>query len=901
MIWRHLREWALRLRKLGGRKQLDQDFEDELAFHLAMREEKKLSSGVNPATAQMEARRELGGMEKWKDALRDVRRPRVVENFFSDVSLAVRLLQKSPAFTLVALATLTLAIGANTAVFTLLDTLLLRPLPVPQSDRLTLWHVQRDKDDHPFAPVFAYRLFRGLEAHSTVFSDVFAFYSRRFQLRTAEGTEDISGMLVSGRYFSALQVPPEKGRWIGPQDDQPNGGKTGPVAVISDQFWKTYFDSDVHAIGSSVTLNHFTFTVVGVMPPKFFGVEVGRRPDVYVPLALEPQMDAPYNLIAMGWRAWWLDVGARLRTGVSLAQANAMLHVRSEHVLASAAVPDPNWTFKNLKRPALYVMAEAGATGFCNTRLAFRRPLWVVMVLVMLVLCVACLNLASLLMARSAARERELATRSALGAGRRRLLQQLLTESLLLAATGAVAGFVMSFVVSRLLVSFLTRSDDPLFFDTAPDVRVFAFVAAVAALSTVLIGIIPALRATGRHLQQGIKQGEMSLRGAERRHIWPRVLMGTEIAFASLLVTGAALLGYSLVLLHDAPLGFQPHGLTILSLEMSKQQRDGKALLQFYQEFAGDVSQVRGVKDVSYTLGVSLSGSSMMGDFAANSGPERHMSSYVVGAHYFSTMGIRLLNGREFRWQDTDETSQKAILNQSSVSLLFPRGHAIGRRIMLNNKKILEVVGVVADTKAHGLRNLPPPIVYRPITQDVMPRVSYATLIRSNQNPGPIISAAHAILRRLAPEVPISGAMSMEAEIAESLATERLMAMLASFFAISALLITAVGLYGTLAYSTARRTGEIGIRMALGAQRGNIVRLILGENSLIVIGGCIFGLLLSLGCTRFLASFLFDMKPNSPAVLGISAGVLILAGLLASLPPALRATHIDPIQAIRHE
>jgi hypothetical protein len=291
----------------------------------------------------------------------------------------------------------------------------------------------------------------------------------------------------------------------------------------------------------------------------------------------------------------------------------------------------------------------------------------------------------------------------------------------------------------------------------------------------------------------------------------------------------------------------------------------------------------------------------MMGDFAANGGPERHISSYLVGAGYFSTMAIPLLSGREFRWQDTDETGQKAILNQSAVSLLFPAGHAIGQRVTLNNKKVLEVVGVVADTKAHGLRNLPPPIVYRPITQDMMPRVSYAMLIRSNQNPGPIISEARSILRRFAPEVPTPGAMSMEAEIAQSLATERLMAMLASFFAISALLIMAVGLYGTLSYSTARRTGEIGVRMALGAQPGNIIGLILSENSVVVVGGCVLGLLLSLGCTQFVASFLFGIKPTSPMVLGISAGVLILAGLLASLPPALRATRIDPIQAIRHE
>ncbi len=787
---------------------------------------------------------------------------------------------------------MTLAIGANTAVFTLLNTLMLKPLPVPEADRLTVWQIQPDKNRGPFA----YAVFRDLEAHSAVFSDVFAFSRRQLQLRTGEGTENVPGMLVSGHYFSALRVPPEKGRWIGPSDDQPNGGKNGPAAVISDDFWKTHFNGDAQVIGRSLTLNHVAFTVAGVMPPGFFGAEVGRKPDVYVPLAMEPQIDAPFNLIASGWRAWWLHVGARLRDGVSLGQANAMMHVSSRNTF-SALIPDPNWRrFDNVRRDDLYVTTLAGATGFSDIRSIFRKPLLIVMVLVVLVLCVACMNLASLLMARSAARERELATRSALGAGRWRLVQQLLTESLLLAGAGTVIGFAASFVVSRALVSFLTRADDPMSFDIAPDIRVFAFVTAAAALSTVLVGIVPAWRATGRRLQQGIKEGQLSLVAAERRHLWPRVLMGSEIALASVLVTGAGLLGYSLVLLHDAPLGFQPHGLMTMALEMNKQQRDGKALLQFYQEFASELLQVHGVKDVSYSSGADVRQCDRK--WRTTASPEGQLR----GARYFSTMGIPLLGGREFRWQDTDETGQKAILNRSAASLLFPSGHAIGRHFVSVDKRPIEVVGLVGDAKAYSMiRDPAPPMVYRPMSQHMMPRASFSMMIRSSGDPASVIAAVRTILRRLAPEVPIPAAISMETDIAQSLRTERLMATLASFFAISALLIMAVGLYGTLAYSTARRTGEIGLRMALGAQRGNIIRLILRENSLIVIGGCMLGLLLSLGCTRFLASFLFDTKSDSPMIFGLSAGVLIVAGLMASLPPALRATRIDPIQAIRHE
>lgn len=625
MIWPHFREWVLRLQKLGGRKQLDQDIEDELAFHVAMREEKKVCDGLNPPTAQMEARRELGGIEKWKEALRDVRRPRLLENFFSDVSLAVRLLRKSPAFTLVALGTLTLAIGANTAVFTLLDTLMLKPLPVPQADRLTLWRVEPTNDSRPSSYSFSYGIFRDLERHSAGFSDVFAFSRREFELRTETGTQKVPGTFVSGHYFSALGVPPAKGRWIGPADDQPGGGKSGPAVVISDRFWKMHFNGDAHIIGREVTLNHLACTVVGTMPPNFFGAEVGQRPDVYVPVTLEPQMDAPFNLVAAGYRAWWLQVGARLREGASLTEANAMLQVRSKNVFA-AEVPDSNWSFDGVKRPNLYVTAEEGATGFCDARFRFRKPLLIIMALVVLVLCVACLNLASLLMARSATRERELATRSALGAGRGRLLQQLFTESLLLAGMATVLGFVTSLLFSHLLVGFLTRPRDTASFDVTPDIRVFAFVAAAAGLSAVLIGIIPALKATGQRLQGALKEGEASVHGAKRRYLWPRLLTGSEIALASLLVTGAGLLDYSLVLLHTTSLGFQAQGVTVLSPDASKQQRNGEALFQLYQEFAAEVSRLPDVKDVSYTFFVPLSGGQMFGNFTASGGSPRQLN-----------------------------------------------------------------------------------------------------------------------------------------------------------------------------------------------------------------------------------------------------------------------------------
>lgn len=413
MIRPHFHEWALRLRNLvRGRKQLDQDFGDELAFHVAMREGKYAEDGLTASAATRKAKHDLGGIEKWKEALRDVRRPRALENFIADIRLAVRLLRKSPAFTVVALATLTLAIGANTAVFTLLDTLLLRPLPVPQADRLVLLSIA------DYGNTFSYPGFRELEKRSPGFSSVCAFYQHKFQLHGPDGTESVPGVLVSGGYFSTFGVPPEKGRWIGSWDDRPSGGRTGPVAVVSDRLWKTRFNGDPAVIGRKMVLGRVDFTIVGVMPAGFFGIEVGRKPDIFVPLALEPEVNEPYSNIAVGSGYLWLPVGARLRDGESLQEANSYLRVASKSLLANS-LPNQKLYSSAVKHSGFHIVAESGATGFSNVRFTYREPLLVMMILVVIVLCVACLNLASLLMARSAARERELATRFVLGAGRR--------------------------------------------------------------------------------------------------------------------------------------------------------------------------------------------------------------------------------------------------------------------------------------------------------------------------------------------------------------------------------------------------------------------------------------------------------------------------------------------------
>ncbi len=893
MTWPDIRERAMRLAGLFRVSRAEKDLADELEFHLAMRSDKYERQG--DANAAAHARRDLGSASKWKEVCRDVARARPLEDFVRDVLLAVRMLRKTPAFTAVALFTLALAVGANTAIFSLMNALVLRPLPVPNADRLVLLRLQPDN----FGYSFCYPLFRYLEEHSSrVFSDVFAFFGHDFQFRTSSGTESVHGAVVSGGYFSGLRVPALAGRYLRPSDDRIGGGADGLVVVVSDRFRRNWFGgSDV--VGRKILLDNVAFTIVGVMPDSFIGAEVAQRRDIFAPLGVEPLLDAPFNNIAAGHHSWWLRVVARLKDGVSAEQANAFLRATSR------SIPDPQWLRGGRSLAELYVTAEAGGAGFCYLRLQFRKPLNALMVLVTIVLLIACLNVATLLMARSAAREREISTRFALGASRVRLVRQLLTESLLLAAAGTALGFAAAPVLARTLLAFLTSQQQPFEMNASPDIRVFAFTALIAAVATVLTGIAPALRSTTRELQHRMREASASLRGAERRRVWPRILLGCEVTLALVLVSGAGLLGYTLVQLHSIPVGFDPRGLLLLPLDMAKQSRDGEALVRVYHDIADLVAHVPGVSEVSLLNVIPISNSWWTGDVAA--GQVRHeLFRNNAGPDYFRVMRTPLLAGREFRWTDTDAAGRVAILNETAARQLFGAANPIGRRIQLEpdskeNKKVAEVVGVVSDARYATVRDAAPGTVYSPISQDVEKRPSYSVAIRVQGRMERVVDAASAVIRRVAPDIPRPVALTMDRMLDEALASERMMATLALFFAGIALLITGVGLYGTLAYTTERRTGEIGIRMALGAQRSDVMSIVCVENAAIALGGCITGLLISVAASRLIAGFLYSTSPRNPVILAAAALVMAAIAAAASLIPALHAARIDPITAIRYE
>lgn len=891
----HLRQTLTRLRALFLRKQLEQDLDEELAFHRSMREGQiQRDDGLPQEAAHIAASRTIGSEAKWKDYCRDAWRFNWLEEFLQDLRYGARTLRKSPSFTAVALLTLALAVGANTAVFSLVNTLLLRPLNSPDSHRLMLLRMAPGEGYS-----FSYPLFRQIEHDQQVFSEVFAFAGHGFHVQGTGGVEEVSGSMVSGSFFAAFRVPPETGRYLIPSDDVQGGA---PVVVVSSRFRDRFFGSGAAVIGRHVVLDRVDFTIVGVMPAHFQGAEPLNRRELYIPLALEPLVDAPFNSIAGGIHSWWMRVGGRVRPGVSPEAANQWLHRGSSNIL-HRVIQDPKWTFNHRTRDQIYLAADAGAGGYSYLRFRFRRSLLVLMGLVLVVLLVASLNLASLLLARSAARERELATRFALGASRSRVMRQLLTESLLLTCCGAGIGVAMSPALVRVLITYLSQSDLTLAFDASPDWRVLAFTAVVSIVAAVITGLTPALRSTGRDLRDRMHDHRSSANESARTPLGLRILLGSEIACALVLVTGAALLAQSLIRIHSAPLGFNPANVTVHALNLQKSTRTPQAKIALYHDLQAQLSSDSGTKFVSFTSVLPVSGSVWTRDLTVPGKAGVGVWWSSVGPQYFEAMGTRLLAGRDFRWSDDEQATPVVIVNRAAARALYGEDAPVGKPVRLEEGATAppaQIIGVVEDAKYEDVRTAAPPTAYAPMTQNLSDQMpSYTVVVRSPAPAVEVVTRVRDTIRRLAPEVPAPVALSMTDQLDEAISSERMMSMLSSFFAALALLITAIGMYGTLSYTTARRTSEIGIRMALGARPAQVISLILNQNVLLTAAGALVGVVLSLAGARIIESFLFETPARNGSILLISTAVLILIGGIASLLPALRAAKIDPLTAIR--
>jgi len=906
MDW--IRVLLSRVSSLFRRGQMDADLDDELQAHIELAVQENVRRGMTADEASTAALRVFGGVTQTRENYRVQRGLPWLEQLVRDVRFAFRQLRKSPGFTLTAILTLTLGLGANTAVFSLINALLLRPLPVPHADELSVIRMDRD-DDGKYGPNYSYTapLLRALEKRHEVFQYVAGYTGMsRFQVRGASGSVNVPSSLVSGQYFSMMETQPLMGRYLTPQDDQKGGGPGGYVVVISEGFWRAWFNGAPDVIGRKLTIANTPFTVVGVMPKTFIGAAPTARPQIYAPTWAEPVIDAPSDMIAGGMHNWWMNVLARRKPGVSLEQANAALSAVSSSIVDEIAADKTGgeWAV-DARKHHFHFAAEPGAKGYTYLRKKFTEPLIAVFCLCGAMLLLACLNLASLLMARAAARQRELATRLAMGATRRRLVQQLMVESLLIALLGTTAGVISAPLVAGLLAAMILphyMGGVTLVLDTTLDLRVLFFVALIAIVTTALIGLIPALRATSKNLNEQIKSGSHASTAHQRTRLLPRALMGVEVALALILVVGAGLLATSLTRLYRTGLGFEPKGIVNIDLDMYKQSLDGDALVRWYQQFGDALEHQPGVESVSFASLVPMSGNTWTNDFhTTTSGGERETYMNAISPDFFQTMRIPILTGRDYLWNETRASGLKIILNQSAAKTFFPNGNALGQIVRDHDNAPYEVVAVVGDARYRSVQEPPPVEVYLPITQSESHKPSYTAVIRTEGAAAPLASAARALVARMAPDVPAPVMTTMSSQIDNSIGAERMMAMLAVFFAVSALLVTAIGLYGTLAYATARRTSEIGIRMALGAQRLQVVAMVFRENAWVAVCGSVLGLAIALFAARALASFLYNTSARDPWVLVGSVAALALIASAASLIPAVRAARIEPITALRAE
>ena len=893
-----LHEFVERMKSLFRTRRVDREMAEELEFHQTLLREKLLRQGVPQSEVEVATRRTFGNAGRWQERLRELRQFRALENFLRDVNFSSRLLRKSPGFTAVALLTLALGVGANTAVFSLINGLLLRPLPVPNAGQLTVLRLEEGGPQPNYS--FCTPLFRGLESRHDLFANVFAYNTDTLQVQGRSGNETVHGALVSGQFFQALQTPPLMGRYLTPEDDQPGGNPAGLAVVISESFWRSWFNRAPDVVGRKLVIANVPFTVVGVMPKRFVGADPTQKPAIFAPLSADPIIDAPRNHIDAGIHAWWLNVIARLRPDVSVEQANMGLLTASGPILHEAS-SDPSF-ITDEEHGHFHFAAEPGSRGFTYARIFFRKPLVAMFAMCGGILLLACLNLTSLLMARSAARERELATRLALGATRQGLIHQLLVESLLIATMGTALGLTLAPLISQSLATMLMSGagSEGVMIDTSLDVRVFLFAALIAVTAAVLIGLVPALQATGGDLNEHIKEGQHTSRAHERRKVLPRVLMASQVALALVLVAGAGLLATSLVKLYKSGAGFDPRDVVNIAFSMDKQQLEGDPLMHIYQQLGDGLSRQPGVKSVSFEFIVPLSHRGWNGDYSAPGGSSHLIWLNSVGPNYFKTMRIPMHLGREFEWRDTTASGLKIILNQSAAKLMFPDRDAVGQQVVdVHEKTSYEVVAVVGDTKYRDMRTPASAAGYVPIMQDPQKKPSLNAVIRVDGPQGPLVGAARSMASRMAPTIPAPVMTTMDEVMNDSMSAERMMAVLALFFAGCALLVTAIGLYGTLAYATARRTSEIGIRMALGARRAGVMAMIFRENILVACIGSGAGLIAAVLASRALASFLYETSPRDPWVLVGSVVALTVIASVASLLPALRAARIEPITAIR--
>lgn len=878
--------------KLFRRKSRDRELAEEIEAHLSMAARDRIERGEEPEAAEMSARREFGNRALVQEVTRDMWGWRSLERLWQDARYALRGMRRNRTATAVIVASLALGIGANTAIFSLIDAVMLRMLPVQEPGRLVELLFKAPRQAH--FNLFSWRSYDHYRDHNDVFAGVIAFDFEPFSVR-AEGLEPevARGLWVSGNYFAVLGVRPALGRLIAPDDGQP--GAPANVVALSWPFWKSRFNLDSGVIGRRIVINGKPATIAGVTPRGFMGMEPESNWDIFVPIAMEPMLHRSSNI---GTTRYWLKLAARLKPGVSIEQA------RAEMPLLFRWTQDDE--FKHNDDRSIYdwkIEVQQAGSGLSHVRDRFAKPSLVLMSVVALLLLIACANVAGLLLARGAARQREIALRMSLGASRRRLFRQALTESVLLSAAGAGLGIFLAYAGAAAVVRIIASSPEGIHLQAKPDLTVLTFTAAVALLTGILFGLAPAWQAIGYGPAAPLREKGASGETKGRRALG-RALVIAQVALSMALLTAAGLFEFHLSDLELLNLGFRRDHLLLVSLEDSNSGYDATRLSQKYEELLQRLDATPGVRSASICAfypesGVGAMRPANVEGYQARPGERRFLSEQWVAPRYFETLGIALLMGRDFRFEDRGHDGV-AIVNRALVRYFFGDGNPLGRHIRFDgDQQQYEIVGVVADTKTTDARMPVQRTVYFNTFQSRSVASNFA--LRTTIDPDALASEVRAAVRTSLKTVSVGRIRTMSEQVDSAIVPERLLAMLSGFFGALGAGLAALGLYGLLAYAIARRRSEIGIRVALGATRRDIIRMVAREALALLCAGLVVGIPIAYQGKRLAAGLFPGLAATSPAPVEVAALLMMAVAFVAACVPAYRAARVNPLEALRYE
>jgi len=907
------------------RRRKEEELHEELQFHLAEEVDDRRGDGLPEDQARWAARRDLGNVTLVTEHTRTLWSWMLLEQLTQDVRFGLRAMLKNRMFTALAALSLALGIGANTAIYSFMDAILLRSLPVPDPASLVVlkWRSKPVTNSSDFvvhsidgstypdpsgisSPIFPFPAFERLrEASTPVLSALFAHKQAGSVNVIVRGNAELAeAEYVSGGFFHGLTISPASGRLILADDDRADAA---PVAVMSLGYSERHFGGADRAIGQTVLINNVPFSVVGVLPREFFGVDPASAPQIYLPmhasLLFEPGSTATY----LDDNYYWVEMMGRLQPGVSLAQAQGVIAGSFAQWVLTTATTDR----ERANLPALQL--EEGSAGLDSLRRQYSKPLYVLLTMVGLILAIACANTANLLLARAEARKREIAVRLSLGAGRWRIVRQLLTESVLLASLSGALGILIAVASSRLLTRLLANGQEGFTLHAELNWRVLFVTAAVSLLCGMLFGLAPAMQATRPALMpmlrdRSIQTRRTRLRDTVARLSMARALVVAQIAISLLLLVAAALFVRTLSNLQSIPLGFNRDNVLLFELNAPQAGYPKDRVAGFYADLRRRLSQVPGVRAATLSH-ASLIRAGRAHPITVNGAPTQRSRILYAGPGFFTTMGIPMLRGREIAEGDRNGSAPVAVVSDLFARRNFGGEDAVGRHIEVGGSlrvggapAVFEIVGVAATVRYGGLKPEIPPVVYLPYAQipaAQQGQVTYA--LRTDGDPMAYARAVRQIVHEADGRVPLTNLKTQAADIDQTINQEIVFARLCSAFAVLALAIACVGLYATLAYSVTRRTSEIGLRMALGAGRGVVIWMVLREVCVLAAIGLAIGLPTALATSRLIESFLFATNPNDPRTLALAAAMLLIAALAAGYGPARRAARVDPMVALRHE